>query len=301
MSFLGIVCIIPILLLMLSVRIVQQNTVYVVELLGRFRRIMPAGLNFKIPLIEVIAEKVTLRQRNFGLHNKYPSRDKVIVDVATNLIYSVDSSEAGVKKYVYSLTHRDTSIGAIIENSLRTYIAKETHEGILEKKEELAAHIKSDLDKQFLEWGMLISSFQITEVSFPELITRAMSEVVASQQLMKAASNKGEATKIQVIKEAEAERERKKLQGEGMALEREAIAQGLKHSIEIMQKATGKQSDEILALLTLTQYTDTLKSIGMTDNTKVLFMDSHPSKPQELMKAMIQAFEGSSRQNNQQG
>jgi len=292
MPFLAILLCIPILFLILSVRIVQQNTVYVVEFLGRFKRIMPAGLNFKIPLFEVIAEKVTLRQRNFALHNQYPSRDKVIVDVATNLIYSVDSSELGIKKYVYSLTHRDKSIGAIIENSLRTYIAKETHEGILEKKEELASHIKSDLDKQFAEWGMLISSFQITEVSFPEAITKAMSEVVASQQLMKAASNKGEATKIQVIKEAEAERERKKLQGEGMALEREAIAQGLKHSIEIMQKATGKQSDEILALLTLTQYTDTLKSIGMTENTKVLFMDSHPSKPQELMKAMIQAFEG---------
>lgn len=299
MSFLAILCSVALLFLILSVRIVQQNTVYVVEFLGRFRRIMPAGLNFKIPLFEVIAEKVTLRQRNFGLHNQYPSRDKVIVDVATNLIYCVDSSEIGVKKYVYSLTHRDKSIGAIIENSLRTYIAKETHEGILEKKEELAEHIKSDLDKQFFEWGMIISSFQITEVSFPEPITRAMSEVVASQQLMKAAANKGEATKIQVIKEAEAERERKKLQGEGMALEREAIAQGLKHSIEIMQKATGKQSEEILALLTLTQYTDTLKSIGMTENTKVLFMDSHPSKPQELMKAMIQAFEGTSRQNTQ--
>lgn len=293
MPFLGIFVGLIVCFVVFSVRIVQQNTVYVIEFLGRFRRVMPAGLNFKIPFVEVIAEKVTLRQRNFDLHNQYPSRDKVIVDVATNLIYAVDPSVEGVKRYVYSLTHREKSIGAIIENSLRTYIAKETHEGILEKKEELAAHIKSDLDKQFCEWGMLISSFQITEVSFPEAITKAMSEVVASQQLMKAASNKGEATKIQTVKEAEAEKERKRLQGEGMALEREAIAQGLRQSIEIMQKATGKQSDEILALLTLTQYTDALKSIGTTENTKILFMDSNPTKPHELMKAMVQAFEGS--------
>jgi regulator of protease activity HflC (stomatin/prohibitin superfamily) len=293
MSFLAIFLGLIVGSILLSVRIIQQNTVYVIEFLGRFRRVMSAGLNFKIPFFEVVAEKVTLRQRNFDLHNKYPSRDKVIVDVATNLIYAVDPSEEGVKRYVYSLTHRDKSIGAIIENSLRTYIAKETHEGILEKKEELAAHIKSDLDKQFCEWGMLISSFQITEVSFPEAITKAMSEVVASQQLMKAAANKGEATKIQTVKEAEAEKERKRLQGEGMALEREAIAQGLRQSIEIMQQATGKQSDEILALLTLTQYTDALKSIGTTENTKVLFIDSNPSKPHELMKAMVQAFEGS--------
>ncbi len=275
-----------------GIRIVQQNTVYVIEFLGRFRRIMPAGFNFKFPFLERVSEIVTLRQRNFALINKYPSRDKVIVDVSTNLIYSVDPHEEGVKRYVYSLTNRDKSIGAIIENSLRTYIAKETHEGILEKKEELAAHIKSDLDKQFADWGMVIASFQITEVSFPEAITKAMSEVVASQQLMKAASNKGEAVKIQTVKEAEAEKERRRLQGEGVALEREALAQGLKHSIEIMQVATGKQAEEILALLTLTQYTDTLKAIGMTPNTKVIFLDSSPGKPKELMSQMVQAFQG---------
>jgi regulator of protease activity HflC (stomatin/prohibitin superfamily) len=282
--------IIVLLLIISSVRIVQQNTVLVIEFLGRFRRLLSAGLNFKIPFLEKVAEAVTLRQRNFALVNKYPSRDKVIVDVATNLIYAVDPTEEGVKRYVYSLTNRDKSIGAIIENSLRTYIAQETHEGILEKKEELAAHIKSDLDKQFSEWGMTISSFQITEVAFPETITKAMSEVVASQQLMKAAANKGEAVKIQTVKEAEAEKERRRLQGEGVALEREALANGLKQSIEIMEKAIGKQSNEIMALLTLTQYTDALKMIGTTPNTKVLFIDSSAGKSQEIMRQMVQAF-----------
>jgi regulator of protease activity HflC (stomatin/prohibitin superfamily) len=110
---------------------------------------------------------------------------------------------------------------------------------------------------------------------------------------MKAAANKGEAIKIQAVKEAEAEKERKRLQGEGMALEREAIALGLKHSIEMMQKAIGKESDEIMAVLTLTQYTDALKSIGTGNNTKVLFMDSNPASAQSLMKQMVQAFQGS--------
>lgn len=278
-------------LILSSIRVVQQNTVYVIEFIGRFNRVMTAGLNFKMPLLERVSEKVTLRQQNFAIRNSYPSKDKVIVDVSTNLIYAVDATEEGVKRYTYSLTNRNQSIGAIIENSLRTYIAKETHEGILEKKEELAAHIRGDLEKQFGEWGMLIYSFQITEVSFPATITQAMSEVVASEQLKKAAENKGEAIKIQAVKEAEAEKERKRLQGEGIALEREAIAEGLKQSLEIMKQATGQDSREILALLTLTQYLDTLKSVGSSPNGKVIFMDSSATKTQDLMQQLMGSFE----------
>jgi regulator of protease activity HflC (stomatin/prohibitin superfamily) len=276
-----------------SIRIVEQNTVLVVEFLGRFNRLMNAGLNFKIPILERVAAKVTLRQQNFAIKGNYPSKDKVIVDVSTNLIFAVDPSMEGVKKYTYSLSNRNESIGAIIENSLRTYIAKETHEGILEKKEELAVHIRNDLEEQFSEWGMTISSFQITEVTFPATITQAMSEVVASEQLKKAAENKGEATKIQSVKEAEAEKERKRLQGEGIAQERRAIAEGLKDSIEVVREATGQDSSEILALLTLTQYLDTLKSVGLTGNSKVIFMDTNVNKTTDLMQQLMATFESS--------
>ncbi len=245
----------------------------------------------KIPLFERVSNRVSLRQQNFSNEGKYPSGDKVIVDITTNLIYAVNPTEDGIQRYTYVLLDPHGSIGAIIENSLRTYIAKETHEGILEKKEELALHIQGDLEKQFSEWGMLIRSFQITNVTFPTTITDAMSEVVASQQLRKAAENKGEAIKIQAIKEAEAEKERKRLQGEGIALEREAIAEGLKKSIETVQEATKQSSSEILAILNLTQYLDTLKSIGMGNNAKVIFMDTNIKKTQDLMQQLVASME----------
>jgi regulator of protease activity HflC (stomatin/prohibitin superfamily) len=203
----------------------------------------------------------------------------------------VDPSADGIKRFTYVLQNRDQSIGAIVENSLRTYIAKETHEGILEKKEELALHIKTDLEKQLGEWGVIINSFQITNVNFPATITQAMSEVVASQQLRKAAENKGEATKIQAVKEAEADKIRKQLEGEGIALEREAIARGLKLSFEILETATHQESKEIMAILTLTQYLDTLKSIGATPNQKVIFMDTQIGKASDLMKQLIASQE----------
>lgn len=280
-----------VLLLVSNIKVVEQNNVLVIEFLGKYNRMMNAGLNIKIPLLERVANRVSLRQQNFAIDGRYPSADKVIVDIGTNLIYVVDSTDEGIKKYTYVVENRNQSIGAIVENSLRTYVAKETHEGILEKKEELATHIQNDLEKQFLEWGMFIKSFQITNVNFPLTITDAMSEVVASLQLRKAAENKGEATKIQAIKEAEADKERKRLQGEGIAQEREAIAKGLEQSIKTLQGVTSQNPKEIMAILSLTQYLDTLKTVGASNNAKVIFMDTSVGKTSELMKDLIASQE----------
>lgn len=278
-------------LLITNIKIVEQNTVLVIEFLGKYSRMMNAGFNIKIPFLERVANKVSLRQQNFAIDGRYPSADKVIVDIGTNLIYVVDASDEGIKKYTYVVENRNQSIGAIVENSLRTYVAKETHEGILEKKEELANHIQNDLAKQFEDWGMFIKSFQITNVNFPLTITDAMSEVVASLQLRKAAENKGEAIKIQAIKEAEAEKERKRLQGEGVAQEREAIAKGLEQSITTLQAVTKQNPKEIMAILSLTQYLDTLKSVGTSNNTKIIFMDTSVGKTNDLMQDLIASHE----------
>ncbi|MEN9621704.1 MAG: hypothetical protein RLZZ67_138 [Candidatus Parcubacteria bacterium] len=293
MSILLILGILAVIIFFSSIRIIEQNSVAVVEFLGKYSRMMTAGFNWKIPVFERIAQKVSLRQQNFLVNGLYPSKDKVMVTVSTNLIYTVSNSDEGIKKYTYALENRHESIAAGIENSLRTYIARETHEGILEKKEELAIHIKSDLERQFDEWGMVIMSFQITNIAFPATITDAMSEVVASEQLRRAAENKGEAVKIQSIKEAEADKERKRLQGEGIALERKAIAEGFKESIELMKMATGQNAREIMSVLTLTQYLDTMKGIGTSNNSKVIFLDSNLAKTSELVQQLSGAIEAS--------
>lgn len=285
------IIIIIVFLVVPNLKIVEQNNVLVIEFLGKFNRVMNAWLNIKIPLLERVAERVSLRSQNFAIDGKYPSKDKVMVDVATNLIYEVSRSVEWITKYSYVLQNRAQSIAAIIENSLRTYIAKETHEWILEKKEELAQHIRNDLETQFEEWGMIIKSFQITNVNFPKTITDAMSEVVASEQLKNAAANKWEAIKIQAIKEAEAEKERKRLQWEWIAQERAAIAKWFEDSVKIIQEATHQNPTEIINILTMTQYLDTLKTIGQTENTKVIFMDSNMLKTNDIMQQLLASKE----------
>jgi regulator of protease activity HflC (stomatin/prohibitin superfamily) len=101
-----IIFIILIIFLSFSIKTVEQSTVAVVELFGKFRRILPAGLQFKIPFFESIRERVSLRQQNFAVEGQYPSKDKVIVTISNNLIYTVDPSPEGVKRYVYALDDR---------------------------------------------------------------------------------------------------------------------------------------------------------------------------------------------------
>lgn len=285
------IIILAIIIVIANIKIVEQNNVFVIEFLGKFSRVMNAWFNVKIPLLERVAEKVSLRSQNFAIDGKYPSKDKVMVDVATNLIYEVVNTLEWIKKFSYVLQNRSQSIAAIVENSLRTYIAKETHEWILEKKDELALHIRTDLEIQFDEWWMVIKSFQITNVNFPVTITDAMSEVVASQQLKNAAENKWEATKIQAIKEAEAEKERKRLQWEWIALERAAIAKWLEENVKIMQAATWQDARQVINILTMTQYLDTMKTIWMTENTKVIFMDSNINRTVDLMQQLMATWE----------
>src|SRR5512133_2265067 len=135
MPFVYIIIVFIAIIIIANIKVVRQNTVLVIEMLGKYNRVMAAGLNVKFPLLERVAKVVTMRQQNFVVAGKYPSADKVIVDVNTNLIYAVNPTEDGIQRFTYALQDASTSIGATVENSLRTYIAKETHEGILEKKE----------------------------------------------------------------------------------------------------------------------------------------------------------------------
>jgi len=156
-------------LIVTMVEIVPENTVYVVELFGKFERVMTAGLNFRMPLMERVAEKVTLKQQNFAITGRYPSRDNLVVNVIANLIFEVIPTPEGVGNHVYKLVDRERSIAAALENSLRTYIASQSSQQVLEKKEGLIQYMKQSLGQQFKNWGISIVDFQIVEVNLKQI------------------------------------------------------------------------------------------------------------------------------------
>jgi len=289
MGLLWTLVIIGAVLLLSMIRIVPQNHVAVVEFLGKYQRTLSAGLNFVIPILERVSVQVNLAIRNFLFELDAVSKDKVQVRLKSNLIYAV--SVGKVTQYWYELTDPKQTIASFVENYVRSFVATQTHEELLEKREEISAYLVQHLNEKFMAWGIIIHGYQLMDIVFPTVITDAMSRVVASQRLREAAMNEAEATKVRVVKEAEAEKESRVLLGEGVAGERQAIIDGLKRSIDDMKGIPGLNTHEVMNLIVMSQYFDTVKAIGMSQNSKVMFIDPAPEGANNMLQQLSAALE----------
>lgn len=276
---------IPILIivfLFFSIKIVRQQSALVIEFLGKYNRTLYPGINFIIPIIERVAGKIYLYLQNIDFEIIAITSDKVTISLNTSLVYKVMDDK--VAHAFYSIGDPLTVIKSTIENSIRSYVANQTHEEILQKRDELTQYLVEHLSEKFNQWGYSIYAFQIKDVILPREITEAMSKVVASRRLREAAEFEAEANKILKVKEAEADMEARELAGLGVAKERKAIIDGLKASIEDMKSATGANAEEVMNVVMLTQYMDTLKTIGINDNSKLVFLNTNPKSLEDIMQ-----------------
>ncbi|MCC7303962.1 hypothetical protein IT418_00905 [bacterium] len=271
------------------IKIVPQNQVAIVEFLGKYEKTLTAGFNLVIPVLERVAVQVNLAVRNFLFELDAVSKDKVQVRLKSNLIYAISVNK--VTQYWYELSDPKQTIASFVENYVRSFVATQTHEELLEKREEISAYLVQHLNEKFLAWGIEIHGYQIMDIVFPTIITDAMSKVVASQRLREAAMNEAEATKVRVVKEAEAEKESRILLGEGVAGERQAIIDGLKNSIDDMKGVPGLNTHEVMNLIVMSQYFDTVKAIGISPNSKVMFIDPAPKGADNMIQQMAAALE----------
>ncbi len=268
--------------------IVPQNHIGIVESFGKFKKTLDPGLHILTPFIETLKTKINLSVQNFFFDLESVTKDKVRVHIKANLIYKVNRSS--VTQYFYELKDPKLTLASFVENYSRSYVASQTHEELLEKREDMSDYLLTHLQEKMLKWGIKIIGFQITDIIFPREITDAMSKVVASQRLKEAALNEAEAQKIKIIKQAEAEKESRILLGKGVAGERQAIIEGLKQSIDDMKNIPGLNTHEVMNLIVLSQYFDTIKNIGDSQNTKILFLDSKFDND-SFLKNMISALE----------
>ncbi|WKZ24361.1 MAG: SPFH domain-containing protein [Candidatus Dojkabacteria bacterium] len=285
----GLISVLVVVLLAVMIKIVPQNHVAIVEFLGKYQRTLKAGFNLVIPILERVSVQVNLAVRNFLFELDAVSKDKVQVRLKANLIYAISVNK--VTQYWYELTDPKQTIASFVENYVRSFVSTQTHEELLEKREEISAYLEQHLNEKFMAWGIIIHGFQIMDISFPVVITDAMSRVVASQRLREAAINEAEASKIRVVKEAEAEKESRILLGEGVAGERQAIIDGLKNSIDDMKNIKDLNTHEVMNLIVMSQYFDTVKAIGSSNNSKVLFIDPAPEGANSMVQQLSAALE----------
>jgi regulator of protease activity HflC (stomatin/prohibitin superfamily) len=265
---------------------VQTAEVAIITRFGRFVRSANAGLNWKIPFIDKVDGRMSLRVNQIALTMETKTRDNVFVTIPISVQTRVRPEK--VSAAYYSLSNPQSQIQAYVEQVVLGHVPGMTLDEVFASQSSIAAAVKHELDVDMAAFGYEIVNVLVTDIVPDSKVKAAMNDINAAQREQVAANARGEAEKILVVKKAEAEAESKALQGQGIANQRRAIIEGLRSSIEDFQKALGDASaKEVMQLVLVTQYFDTLKAIGETNKTNTLFLSHAPGSVQSISEQII--------------
>ena len=271
---------------------VNTAQVAVITRFGRFLRVANPGLNWKWPFIDTVAGRISLRVNQITLTMETKTKDNVFVTIPISVQNRVRPEKAF--DAFYKLSNPAEQIQAYVEQVILGHVPGMTLDEVFASQSGIAAAVKQELDADMAGFGYEIVNVLVTDIVPDAKVKSAMNDINAAQREQVAANARGEAEKILVVKRAEAEAESKALQGQGIANQRKAIIEGLQGSIEQFQKVVGGVSTtEVMQLVLVTQYFDTIKSIGENDKTNTLFLTHSPGAVKditdEIMRSMIVA------------
>lgn len=262
---------------------VNQGSVAVITVFGKYRRIMPPGLNFKIPLIEMVYKRISIQNRSVELEFQAVTQDQANVYFKAMLLYAVfNQSEETIKNVAFKFVDDRNFMQALIrtiEGTIRSFVATKKQAEILSLRTEIIQEVKKHLDDTLEQWGYHMIDIQLNDITFDEEIIKSMSRVVASNNLKAAAENEGQALLITKTKAAEAEgnaikisalaeKEAAQQRGQGIALFREEVAKGMAQAAKEMTDA-----DLDASFLLFSMWTEAIKHFGETGKGNVIFLD----------------------------
>jgi len=270
---------------------VRTATAGVVERFGKFDRITRPGLHFLIPFAErVYFVDLQVRQAQFSVETK--TRDNVFVNIPVSVQYAVLDDK--IADAFYRLSSPQKQIESFVFNSILGHVPKLTLDETFEQQSGISVAVKMELDAIMSGFGFNILTALVTDIIPDVKVKAAMNDINAAQRAQVAAQARGEAEKILKVKQAEAEAESKALQGNGIARERQAIIDGLSASIEHFQQGVpGATAEEVMALVLLTQYFDTLRDIGTRGGTNTLFLPNSPGSANDFQTQILAGLRGS--------
>lgn len=269
--------------------IVEQQTVAIVETFGKFSKIAHAGLHFKIPFIQTVAGRLTLRVQQLDVKAETKTSDNVFVHVLVSVQYMV--RDANIYDSFYKLQNPVTQINAYVFDVVRARVPTIKLDDLFIKKDDIAIAVKEELSETMDSFGFEIVNVLVTDIEPDAKVKEAMNEINAAERMRVVASEKGEAERILKVKSAQADAESKALQGKGIADQRKAIIEGLSQSVdEFQNRITSSSAQEVMNLVLLTQYLDTLKEIGQTSNTNTILLPHGPGAVSELSEQIQQAI-----------
>ena len=262
---------------------VKQQTAVIIERLGKFHKVSGAGLQFKIPLIDSIAGDINLRVRELPVEVETKTKDDVFVKIIVSVQFFVVDSIDGIENSFYKLNNPERQIQSYVFDSIRSEVPKMELDAVFAEKDKIAVAVKNELSETMQQFGFDFIKALVTDIDPDAKVKHAMNEINAAKRMKEAAKEEAAAAKIRVIAAAEADAESKRLAGEGIALQRIAIANGLKESVAEVKLAMEDHvtSQDVMNMLFMTQHYETVAKLS-ENNTSTIFMPYSPDNVGDL-------------------
>jgi regulator of protease activity HflC (stomatin/prohibitin superfamily) len=288
---LGVLALVVLILVVKTLYTVRTYTAGVVERFGKFARIVQPGLHTLVPFAErVYFVDLQVKQAQFSVETK--TRDNVFVQIPVSVQYQILSDK--IYDAFYKLSSPQKQIESFVFNSILGHVPKLSLDETFEQQSGISVNVKTELDAIMSGFGFNILTALVTDIIPDSKVKDAMNDINAAQRAQVAAQARGEAEKILKVKQAEAEAESKALQGKGIAAERQAIIDGLRASIENFRESVpGATASDVMALVLLTQYFDTLKDIGTKSGNSTVFLPNSPGAANDFMTQILAGLRGS--------
>jgi len=263
---------------------VKQQTIAIIERFGKFQSSRNPGLQIKIPFIDRVSGRVSLRVQQLDVIVETKTQDDVFVHLKISVQFLIRPGH--VYDAFYKLQNPHEQITAFIFDVVRAEVPKMILDDVFEKKEEIALAIQRDLKQAMLNYGYDIIKALVTDIDPDEKVKIAMNRINAADREKIAAQHEGDAQRILIVERAKAEAESKRLQGKGIADQRREIARGLEESVDVLNKA-GINSQEASALIVITQHYDTLQSIGSDTKSNLILLPNNPNAASSMLNDMV--------------
>lgn len=277
-------------ILMSGVFTVKQQTAVLIERLGKFMNVRRAGLHFKIPIVDRISGRVSLKIQQLDVIVETKTRDNVFVKLKVSVQFLVLPD--AVYDAFYKLENPYEQITAYVFDVVRAEVPKLKLDDVFERKDDIAVAVRRELEEAMNTYGYGIVKALVTDIDPDHAVKQAMNRINAAEREKLAAEYDGEAERIRIVAKAKAEAESKRLQGQGIADQRREIARGLEESVEVLNRV-GINSQEASALIVVTQHYDTLQSMGQHTNSNLILLPNAPSAATDMLSQMVTSFAAS--------
>lgn len=269
----------------------------VTTIFGKYRRVLPPGLNLKIPFIEKLYKRISIQNRSAELGFQAVTIDQANVNFTAMLLYAVvNQGEETIKNVAFKFVNDQNLMQALvrsIEGSVRAFVATKKQSEVLALRRDIVEAVKDQLDTILEGWGYHLIDLQLNDITFDEEVMRSMAKVVAANNSKAAAENEGQALLITKTKAAEAEgnaikiqaqaeKDAAQLRGQGVALFREEVAKGMSSAAKLM---TDSNLDASLILFSM--WTEAVKNFAEHGKGNVIFLDGSTEGMEKTMRQMM--------------